>query len=119
MTFQNRPLCPRSNIIKDSEIPKYIGKLKRFLGYEALAKTQADLDKDLSHHGGCYRIWAQHLKPWLFAFRTYDQITIMASILHALGQQIFANWLAMHLWSLLSITACRKRSGTNIVKISC
>jgi hypothetical protein len=45
------------------------------LGYEALAKAQADLDKDLSHHGGCYRIWAQHLKPWLFAFRTYNLIT--------------------------------------------
>lgn len=75
MTLQNRPLCPRSNIIKDSEIPKYIGKLKGFLGHEALAKAQADLDKDLSHHGGCYRIWAQHLKPWLFAFRTYDLIT--------------------------------------------
>lgn len=75
MTFQHRPLSPRSNNIKDSEIPKYVDKLKRFLGYEALAKAQADLDKDLSHHGGCYRIWAQHLKPWLFAFRTYDQIT--------------------------------------------
>jgi hypothetical protein len=75
MTRQNRPLYPHSDIIKDSEIPKYIGKLRGFLGYEALAKAQADLDKDLSHHGGCYRIWAQHLKPWLFAFRRYDMIT--------------------------------------------
>ena len=75
MTLQNRPLYPHSDIIKDSEIPKYIGKLRGFLGYEALAKAQADLDKDLSHHGGCYRIWAQHLKPWLFAFRRYDMIT--------------------------------------------
>jgi hypothetical protein len=75
MRLQNHPLSPRSNDLKDSEIPKYIGKLRRFLGYEALAKAQADLDKDLSHHGGCYRIWAQHLKPWLFAFRNYDQIT--------------------------------------------
>lgn len=75
MTLQNRPIYPRSNIITDSEIPKYIGKLRRFLGHEAIAKSQADLAKDLSHHGGCYRIWAQHLKPWLFAFRTYDQIT--------------------------------------------
>ncbi len=75
MKLQNHPLSPRSNDIKDSEIPKYIGKLRRFLGHEALAKAQADLDKDLSHHGGCYRIWTQHLKPWLFAFRAYDQIT--------------------------------------------
>ncbi len=75
MTLQNRPLSPRSNTIKDSEIPKYVEKLRGFLGYEALAKAQADLDKDLSHHGGCYRIWAQHLKPWLFAFRDYNLIT--------------------------------------------
>ena len=75
MTLQNRPLFLRSNNITDSEIPKYIGKLKEFLGHEALAQAQADLDKDLSHHGGCYRIWAQHLKPWLFAFRTYNLIT--------------------------------------------
>lgn len=75
MSPHNHPLSPRSNHIKDSEIPKYIGKLKGFLGYGALAKAQADLDKDLSHHAGCYRIWAQHLKPWLFAVRTYDQIT--------------------------------------------
>ena len=75
MTLQDRPLSPRSNNITDSEIPKYIGKLKGFLGHEALTKAQADLDKDLLHHGGCYRTWAQHLKPWLFAFRTYDLIT--------------------------------------------
>lgn len=72
MTLQNHQLSPRSNTIKDSEIPKYVEKLRGFLGYEALAKAQADLDKDLSHHGGCYRIWAQHLKPWLFAFRDYN-----------------------------------------------
>lgn len=75
MTLQNRQLHPRSNTIKDSEIPKYVEKLRGFLGYKALAKAQADLDKDLSHHGGCYRIWEQHLKPWLFAIRTYDLIT--------------------------------------------
>ncbi|MDH5739089.1 MAG: hypothetical protein OEY77_02050 [Nitrospira sp.] len=75
MAPQNWPLHPRSNSIKDSEIPKYTEKLRGFLGYEALAKAQADLDKELSHHGSCYRIWAQHLKPWLFAFRTYNLIT--------------------------------------------
>ena len=75
MRLENHPLSPRSNDIKDSEVPKYIEKLKRFLGHEALIKAQADLEKDLSHHGGCYRIWSQHLKPWLFAFRTYGQIT--------------------------------------------
>ncbi len=75
MTLQNRPLHPRSNNIKDSEIPKYVEKLRGFLGYKALAKAQADLDKDLSYHGDCYRIWAQHLKPWLFAFRTYNRKT--------------------------------------------
>ena len=75
MTLLDRPLNRRNNDIKDSEIPKYIGKLKRFLGYEALAKALADLDKDLLHHGCCYRKWAQHLKPWHFAFRMYDLIT--------------------------------------------
>lgn len=75
MTLQDRPLSQRSNEIKDTEVPKYVGKLKGFLGYEALAKTQADLDKDLTHHGCCYRNWAQKLRPWLFAFRMYDQET--------------------------------------------
>lgn len=75
VTPQHCPLNPHSNEVKASEVPKYVRKLKEFLGHEALAKAQADLDKDLLHHGGCYRIWAEHLKPWLFAFRTYDQIT--------------------------------------------
>lgn len=75
MSLQDRPLSQRNNEVKDSEVPKYVGKLKRFLGYEALVKAQADLDKDLTHHGLCYREWAQKLKPWLFAFRMYDQIT--------------------------------------------
>jgi hypothetical protein len=75
MTLQHCPLTPRSNEIKDSDVPKYVRELKDFLGHEALAKAQADLDKDLQHHGGCYQRWAQHLKPWLFAFRTYDLIT--------------------------------------------
>lgn len=97
MTLQNRQLYLRSNSITDSEIPKYIGKLKRFLGYEALAKTQADLDKDLSHHGGCYRIWAQHLKPWLFAFRTYDQMTNNGIHTPRVWPTDIRKWLAMHL----------------------
>ena len=75
MTLLDRTLNRRNNDIKDSEIPKYIGKLKRFLGYEALANALADLDKDLLHHGCCYRKWAQRLKPWHFAFRMYDLIT--------------------------------------------
>jgi hypothetical protein len=75
MTSQDLPLSQRNNEIKDSEVPKYVGKLKGFLGHEALAKAQADLDKDLSHHGRCYRNWAQKLRPWLFAFRMYDQET--------------------------------------------
>jgi len=68
MNLQHCPLTPRSNKIKDSEVPKYVRELKDFLGHEALAKAQADLDKDIQHHGGCYLRWAQHLKPWLFAF---------------------------------------------------
>ncbi|MFZ1746247.1 MAG: hypothetical protein WBO24_04375 [Nitrospirales bacterium] len=75
MTSQDNPLRRRNNEIKDSEIPKYVRKLKRFLGHEAPAKAQADLDKDLSHQGGCYRQWAQIHRPWLFAFRLYDQKT--------------------------------------------
>ena len=75
MTQQDLPLSRRNNEIKDSEVPKYVGKLRGFLGHEALAKAQADLDKDLSHHGRCYRNWAQKLRPWLFAFRMYDQET--------------------------------------------
>lgn len=75
MTPQDRPLSRRNNEIKYSEVPKYMGKLKGFLGHEALAKAQADLNKDLSHHGGCYRKWVQGLKPWLFAFRLYDEVT--------------------------------------------
>lgn len=75
MTLQNLPLSRRNNEIKDSEIPKYVGKLKGFLGHEVLAKAQADLDRDLRHHGRCYRHWAQELRPWLFAFRMYDQET--------------------------------------------
>jgi len=39
MTQQDLPLSRRNNEIKDSEIPK----------------AQADLDKDLLHHGWCYR----------------------------------------------------------------
>jgi hypothetical protein len=73
MTLQDRLLSRRDNAIKDSEVPKYVGRLKGFLGHEALAKAQADLDKDLMHHGRCYRHWVQELRPWLFAFRTYDQ----------------------------------------------
>jgi hypothetical protein len=75
MTQQDLPLSRRNNEIKDSEVPKYVGKLRGFLGHEALAKAQANLDKDLSHHGLCYRNWAQKLRPWLFAFRMYDQET--------------------------------------------
>ena len=75
MTQQDLPLSRRNNEIKDSEVPKYVGKLKRFLGHEALAKAQVDLDKDIAQHGFCYREWAQKLTPWLFAFRMYDQIT--------------------------------------------
>lgn len=75
MARLDRPLNRRNNEIKDSEVPKFVGKLKGFLGHEALAKAQADLDKDLSHHGCCHRKWVQELKPWLFAFRMYDQIT--------------------------------------------
>ncbi|MEP7154108.1 MAG: hypothetical protein ABI856_20580, partial [Nitrospira sp.] len=75
MTPQDPTLRRGDNGVKDSEVPKYVRKLKRFLGHEALAKAQADLDKDLSHHGDCYRQWAQMLRPWLFAFRLYDQKT--------------------------------------------
>jgi len=75
MTLQDRPLSRRNNAIKDSEVPKYVGELKGFLGREALAKAQADLDRDLMHHGCCYRYWAQKLRPWLFAFRMYGQET--------------------------------------------
>lgn len=75
MTLLDRPLKLRNNEIKDSEVPRYVGKLKGFLGHEALAKAQADLDRDLRHHGRCYRHWAQELRPWLFAFRMYDQET--------------------------------------------
>lgn len=75
VTPQHCPLNPHSNEVNASEVPKYVEKLKEFLGHEALAKAQAYLDKDLQSHGGCYRIWAEHLKPWLFAFRTYDRIT--------------------------------------------
>jgi hypothetical protein len=75
MTLQDRLLSRRDNAIKDSEVPKYVARLKGFLGHEALAKAQADLDKDLMHHGRCYCHWAQELRPWLFAFRTFDQKT--------------------------------------------
>ncbi|MBM4125242.1 MAG: hypothetical protein FJ246_09885 [Nitrospira sp.] len=75
MSIQDRALIRRSNAIKDSEIPKYIEKLKRFLCHEALAKAQANLDKDLMHHGRCYRYWAHQRRPWLFALRLYDRIT--------------------------------------------
>ena len=75
MTLQNRPLVKRSNTIRDSEVPKYVGKLKRFLGHGALSQAQLDLDRELSHHGRVYRYWAQELRPWLFALRNYDQIT--------------------------------------------
>jgi len=75
MALLDRPLKLRNNEIKDSEVPKYVGKLKGFLGHEALAKAQADLDWDLRHHGRCYRHWAQELRSWLFAFRMYDQET--------------------------------------------
>lgn len=51
VTLQHCPLNPHSNEVKASEVPKYVGKLKEFLGHEALAKAQADLDKDLLHHG--------------------------------------------------------------------
>src|SRR2546426_12744185 len=75
MTLQDRPLSRRNNEIKDWEVPKYVGKLKEFLSHEALVNAQADLDKDLKHHGRCYRNWVQELRPWLFAFRMYDQET--------------------------------------------
>ena len=75
MTLQDIPLSRRNNEIKDSAVPKYVRKLKGFLGHEALAKAQADLDKDLMHHGGCYRHWLKELRPWLFALRLYDQKT--------------------------------------------
>ncbi len=75
MAQQDLPLIRRNNEIKVSEVPKYVGKLRGFLGHEALAKAQAALDKDLSDHGRCYRNWAQKLRPWLFAFRMYDQET--------------------------------------------
>lgn len=75
MTLQDRPLSRRNNEIKDSEVPKYVGKLKGFLGHEALAKAQADLDKDLMHHGRFYRYAVQELRPWLFALRRYDHET--------------------------------------------
>lgn len=75
MPSQDRPLNRRNSDIKDSEIPKYVGRLKGFLGHAALTKAQADLDRDLRHHGPCYRHWAQELRPWLFAFRMYDQET--------------------------------------------
>lgn len=75
MTLQDRPLSRRNNEIKDSEVPEYVGKLKDFLGDEALAKAQVDLDKDLMHHGRFYHHWVQELRPWLFAFRMYDQET--------------------------------------------
>jgi hypothetical protein len=75
MTLQDIPLSRRSNEVKDSAVPKYVRKLKGFLGHEALAKAQADLDKDLMHHGRCYGHWLRELRPWLFALRTYDQKT--------------------------------------------
>jgi hypothetical protein len=75
MTLQDRPLVKRSNAIRDSEVPKYVGKLERFLGHGALSQAQLDLDRELSHHGRVYRYWAQELRPWLFALRHYDQIT--------------------------------------------
>ncbi|MBC7838546.1 MAG: hypothetical protein H7Y39_07920 [Nitrospiraceae bacterium] len=45
------------------------------MGHEALTEAQADLDKDLRHHGSCYHHWVKKLRPWLFAFRMYDQET--------------------------------------------
>lgn len=72
---QNSQLIRRDNTVRESEIPSYIGKLREFFGHNALTKAQADLDKDLKHHGSCYQQWAQRLRPWLFALRLYDQIT--------------------------------------------
>lgn len=109
LMLQNRPLNPRSNTIKDSEIPKYIGKLKGFLRHEALAKAQADLHKDLSHHGDCYRIWAQHLKPWLFAFRTYDLITNNGIHVPRTWPTEIRKLVGDALMIALFIAACRKR----------
>jgi hypothetical protein len=45
------------------------------LGWDALAKAQADLDKELAHHGCLYQYWVEQHRPWLFAFRQYDKIT--------------------------------------------
>lgn len=75
MSLQDHPLIRRSNTIKGTEIPKYIGKLKGFFGHEALVRAQANLDKDIMHHGRCYQQWAQQRRPWLFALRLYDHIT--------------------------------------------
>lgn len=71
--LQDRPLCRRSNVINPSDIPKYVEELTKFLGHDALSAAQSELDKDLLHHGRCYRRWAQEMKPWLFAFREYEQ----------------------------------------------
>ncbi|HET6675921.1 MAG TPA: hypothetical protein VFG71_11295 [Nitrospiraceae bacterium] len=75
MTLIDRPLSPRSNEIKHSEVPKYVRKLKTFLGRDALEKAQADLDKELVHHGRLYQYWVEQHRPWLVAFRLYDKIT--------------------------------------------
>lgn len=71
----NVPLSPRNNEVKPSEVHKYVRKLKKFLGRDALAKAQADVDKDLMQHGLSYRYWIEQHRPWLFAFRLYDKLT--------------------------------------------
>jgi hypothetical protein len=75
MMPEDLPLNPRSNEVKPSEVHKYVRKLKTFLGRDALAKAQDDLDKELMHHGRLYQYWVEQHRPWLFAFRLYDTIT--------------------------------------------
>src|SRR6266498_3749795 len=68
-------LKKRDNQIHSADVPTYIEKIKSFLGIDSLAQAQSHLEKDLSHHGRCYSMLMEHNHKWLFALRSYDQIT--------------------------------------------
>lgn len=75
MSLEDQPLQRRDNTVLSAEVHKYIQEFINFLGPEAVAKALGDLDKSLSHHGRCYRMWLQQVHPWLFTLHLYSQIS--------------------------------------------
>lgn len=115
----DQSLSPRDAAVYLQTVPRYIRLLKGFFGYERLARAQRLLDQELAHHGLCYRYIAMERRPWLFALRDYDALTLGGTrtlATYPLNVQLLAGagLMLSHLYSCMS-QAVREKYAADLL----